>query len=43
MISMIGMIIDGNGTEGVWQAWQQQLQEFGVEAVNDTAVIGFLE
>ena len=42
MISMIAMMVHGDGTEAVRQAWQRRLDGFGVDAEDRTAVVGFL-
>jgi hypothetical protein len=42
MISMIEMMVHGEGTEGVGQAWQRRWQGFGVEVAEDMAVVGYL-
>ena len=42
MISMVAMMVHGDRTEGIRQAWQRRLQAFGVDIEDRTAVVGFL-
>ena len=42
VIAMIAMMVHGNGTEGIRQAWQRRLRGFGVAAEDHAAVVRFL-